>query len=88
MAERTAPLQARRYLERLRVPFEVWSLAGEAGEETWGKVVDVSSLTKFRRAVEKLSGIVDRQWLVWVDGIHLPQEIELAPEAVGIKLAR
>jgi hypothetical protein len=31
---------------------------------------------------------LERQRVVWVSGIHLPQEIALAPEAEGISLAR
>jgi hypothetical protein len=77
--------QARRYLERLRVPFEVWSLGGEdAGP--WGRARDVSTLNKLALAVRALARDLDRQRIVWVDGVHLPQEIALAPRASGLEL--
>lgn len=80
------PLQARRYLERLRVPLHVWSLAGTSEPEGWGEVLDVSGLDRLETAVEKLMWSLDRQWLVWIDGVHLPQEISLGPQAKGVEL--
>jgi len=48
----------------------------------------VSSFDKLDRAVNALGKELDRQWLVWVTGIHLPQNVALAPGVEGVELAR
>lgn len=83
-----SPGQSRRYLERLRIPFFVWSLAGEKDAGPWGEAVDVSELGHFEDAADGIKRHLDRQWLVWLDGVHLPQEISLAPGAEGVELVR
>lgn len=82
--------QTRRYLERLRVPFDVWSLTGDAEVPGWGEVRDTSTLGKMGGAVRDLTARLKRQAIVWVDGVHLPQEIALTPaaEEAGLVLAR
>ncbi len=83
---------ARHYLQLLRVPFYVWSLGSEPRSE-WGDVQTVplaGDFSKghkiFKRAVETLREDLDAQRIVWLEGSHLPQNIELAPQAVGLRL--
>lgn len=85
-----APEAVRRYLGSLQVPLVVWSLseAPSPAARAWGEVVDVSSLTRLEKAVKELTRLLDRQRIVWVNGTHLPQEIELAPGVEGMALAR
>ena len=85
-----APAQARRYLERLAVPLVVWNPeSGSASHlEAWGEVRQVGSLKQLAAAFKELSEQLDRQWVVWLDGRHLPQEIELSAEAEGFELLR
>lgn len=85
-----SPAQVRRYLERLRVPVVVWNPDSRRPPEleAWGEVRDVGSLKKLAAAFEELSAGLDRQWIVWLDGQHLPQDIELAPGAEGVALVR
>jgi hypothetical protein len=82
------PESVREYLEHLRVPFFVWSTEKDAGPTTWGPsdpASGVGSLDKFsKRVMKKLR----RQWIVWVEGSHLPNQIELADNELGIRLAR
>ncbi len=82
------PAQARRYLERLRVPLFVWNPeSGSAPHlEAWGEVRKVGSLKQLAAAFEDVSALLDQQWIVWLDGRHLPQEIELSASAEGFKL--
>jgi hypothetical protein len=82
------PQQSRRYLEHLRVPFAVWRIAPGVDAGAWGEARDVSSFDKLDRAVNALGKELDRQWLVWVTGIHLPQNVALAPGVEGVELAR
>jgi hypothetical protein len=75
-----APL-VRRYLEALMVPLVVWSpKPGAGGTTPWGETRDISSLSKLDKAVEDLNRGLDRQRLVWVEGLHLPQDITLDGE--------
>lgn len=85
---RYEPATVRRYLESIRVPLYVWSLENpkkNPGLTAWGEVEDISSLSKLRKAYLRLKAELESQRIVWVDGIHLPQSITLAPEA-GIQL--
>lgn len=82
------PGQVRRYLERLGVPFEVWSVDKEVGESGgWGSAVCVSNPTRLGRAYGRLGKRLDRQRVVWLDGLHLPQSIRLHPKLKGVRLA-
>ncbi len=76
-------VQARRYLEHLRVPVVVWNPESKRppGLEAWGEVRDVGSLKELAAAFEELSELLAQQWIVWLDGQHLPQEIELSSQA-------
>lgn len=81
------PGQVRRYLERLHVPFEVWMVdkgVTEAGP--WGRAVDVSGTNRLGKAYGRLGKRLDRQRVVWLDGLHLPQSISLHPKVTGVRL--
>ncbi len=82
------PRLARGYLERLRVPLYVWSFVRPSGPSPWGDVEVITRLDDLRAAADKLAKALDRQRLVWLDGVHLPQKIELAPGVKGLELAR
>ena len=84
------PAQARRYLERLAVPLFVWNPeSGRAPHlEAWGEVHKVGSLKQLAAAFEELTELLDQQWVVWLDGRHLPQDIVLSPQAEGFELLR
>ncbi|MDH3746116.1 MAG: hypothetical protein OES47_13540 [Acidobacteriota bacterium] len=83
----------RDYLETLMVPVLVWSAGDQArdgardGADVWGEGIDVSSLRKLERATRDLNRKLDRQRLVWIEGVHLPQDIRLSDQA-KMKLAR
>jgi hypothetical protein len=81
----------RRYLERLRVPLYVWTLVPPGTNPPalapWGDAEDVSSWPALERAVQRLRRDLERQSIVWLEGRHLPQQIELAGEDGGLELA-
>ena len=54
----------------------------------WGDREDVSSYGKLRIAVARLKEDLDSQWVLWVAGRHLPQQIELSEKARGVEMAR
>jgi len=78
----------RRYLERLRVPFQVWSLVEDRPAPGWGEPIEASSLLELERAYKRLNRALERQRIVWVPGTHLPQKIELVSSDRKLRLAR
>jgi hypothetical protein len=92
------PATVRQYLATIRVPLFVWSVVKpveKSGEKTaaplptlaaWGKVEDVSAVARLGTAVSHLRDELESQWIVWVEGTHLPQSISLGPGEEGIEL--
>ena len=82
---RLAPEQVRHYLQSLRVPLEVWTTApGDwrlVPDHGWGELEDVSSFYKLGKAVRQLRRDLERQRIVWLDGVHLPQSIRQVGDA-------
>jgi hypothetical protein len=90
-ASELTPALTRAYLERLQIPFRVWQVERKprAAASAWGEAEDVSDAGHFGAAVGKLVKALDRQRIVWVRGVHLPQEVALGPGApAGVELAR
>jgi hypothetical protein len=82
-----SPSAVRDYLRALNVPLVVWSVESKAPEGPWGPAENVSSLGRLGKASKRLMKGLDRQWVVWVEGRHLPSAVELAPNDLGIRLA-
>ena len=92
--------EVRRFLRDLKVPLFIWWTGhisqGDTRSEDrrqvsqktpWGKADDISSFTRLMQATQKVRSELDRQLIVWIEGSYLPQNIELAKRARGIKLA-
>jgi hypothetical protein len=77
----------RDYLRALHVPLAVWSVERGAEDGAWGPVADISDVGKLTRVSRRMMKAVQRQWVVWVEGRHLPSAIELAPDTKGLELA-
>ena len=75
------------YLRALRVPLVVWSTAGDGAAGAWGEAAVVSDPGSLTKASKRLLKELERQWIVWVEGRHLPSDIELDSEVQGIRLA-
>ncbi len=85
---RFAPATVRQYLAKLGVPLTVWSVpAADAGPSPWGDERDVSELRAMNRALDDLRRALESQIVVWVEGAHLPHEIELTARAEGLRRA-
>ena len=66
------------------MPLYVWAVGPRkktAAFSEWGEVETVTSLRDLQRAVRRVEKDLDRQRILWVDGRHLPQELELAGDA-------
>lgn len=74
------PAVARKYLRTVHVPLVVWSTEEVSAEtrKLWGDVREVTTSTQLERATKELSQLLDRQRIVWLEGLHLPQQISLA----------
>lgn len=76
----------RQYLGALRVPFHVWSVDG--APPGYGETEDITSNRGLTRAAKRLLDELDSQRIVWVEGLHMINQIELARPLPGIALAR
>jgi hypothetical protein len=79
-----APSTVQGYLETLMVPLFVWRVSknrGDAPDDGWGEGWDASSLDGLNRAVRDLRRSLKRQFIVWIEGDHMPQELQLTEEA-------
>ena len=72
------------------MPVLVWNPGGKTPEHhgAWGEVRRVGSLRLLAAAFEELRGLLAEQWIVWLDGRHLPQDVELSPGVEGFALLR
>jgi hypothetical protein len=82
------PDAVRRYLADLGVHLEVWSPEKKKIKKSeWGEVVRTANLRQLGDTVRLLRERLERQRVVWLAGAHLPQDIELGPEASGVRIA-
>ena len=84
------PEEVARFLGRIGVPLHVWSIGEVPSPETpyWPAVRTIATSADLDAAVRELLSEAGRQRIVWVEGLHLPQDVELGPLAKGIRLAR
>jgi hypothetical protein len=80
-ASTSSPEVVRAYLRSLNVPLLVWTIAEESSPSAWGETVAVTSSTRLRRALLELSRLLDRQRIVWLEGAHLPDRVEVSPSS-------
>ncbi|MEM1181625.1 MAG: hypothetical protein AAGM22_25000 [Acidobacteriota bacterium] len=97
---RYRPQEVRRYLEALGVPLYVWSFEQPFPEWDSTQIIDYRNQTatispaksknfmrRFGNGFDQINRGLDRQRVVWLEGEHLPQDIQLSPKARGIRLA-
>ena len=78
------PTAVRGYLEALRVPLFVWrpsKINFEIPHDGWGYGRDTSRLSGLNKAVRELHRSLDSQFIVWIEGDHMPQQLRLSPDA-------
>jgi hypothetical protein len=85
-ASSSNPAMVRRYLEAIRVPLVVWTLGSPEAPmaAAWGGAENVSSFGRMRKAFSRLEQGLASQRIVWIDGRHLPQSVELSAEAAAV----
>jgi hypothetical protein len=88
-ASQLAAQQVRGYLRALGVPLFVWSPVAEQWQgDAWGEVEDVSTIWKLEQAARSVRRELERQRLIWFDGMHLPQRVSLRRPLEGVELVR
>jgi hypothetical protein len=87
---RLAPDEVRRFLADLQVPLIVWDLSGADASApiAWRPDHEIETFDDLSRAVRRVRYTVGQQRIIWLGGRHLPQSIELGPDASGISLAK
>ena len=81
------PRAVREYLRTLRVPLVVWSVEETPSVDAWGLAEVTTGMSSIEKASRRLLKNLEKQWIVWVEGPHLPYEIEIADNELGIRLA-
>ena len=76
------------------MPLAVWRFTAEPRHSEWSPARDVGVQPgerklpeRFEEALADVRRTLSRQRVVWLEGRHLPQDIELSPAASGIRLA-
>jgi len=85
---RDAPENVRGYLESVNVPLFVWQTSAGDRFKEWGECTEVTTAGAANGALRRLIKHLDRQTIVWLDGAHLPNQIELKPGVEGLEIAR
>ena len=88
---RWSPDAARRFLADLHVPLRVWLLDQRrrgVSATPWGDAVHAGAGPLLDEALTALRVELASQRIVWLEGAHLPQRIELTSVARGVRLAR
>lgn len=73
----------RDYLRSIHVPIVVWRVGdqGAGSFRDWGQGAEVDDVVALRRAARRLKQALDQQRVVWLDGRHLLDRIQIAPHA-------
>jgi hypothetical protein len=85
-ASRSTPALVRAYLDAIRVPLVVWSLGNpaEPAVSVWGEAKKVHPIGRMQKAFAELKDGLASQRIVWVEGRHLPQSIEISGDAAAV----
>lgn len=79
--------QVRAYLRELQVPLMHWTLdRGVEDVQGWGEGEPIAKLARFKQVLKAFHQRLERQAVVWLEGSHVPRDIELSPQAVGLRL--
>jgi hypothetical protein len=87
-ASEASPAMIRSYLESLAVPLFLWTVSPGDRDSAWGEAIDVSTPRRMSQATRRIHRRLEAQRIVWLGGIHLPQQIEIsAGQAKKVKTA-
>lgn len=85
-SSRYTPEAVRKYLRALSVPLFVWH-TGSSPPVGWEPAWGIEGSRDLKRAEKALRRELSKQCVVWVDGDHMVNRVELADGADGLRLA-
>ena len=69
------PAHAAAFLAELAVPLHV--LGMDSRVSAWGETVEITTRFDLNRFERRLRRDLERQWIAWIDGRHLPSRVEV-----------
>ncbi len=80
---RQSVAQVRSYLTSIQVPLFVWRVgeSSQAGWREWGDGEEITSFPRLLKAARRLDEELSRQRIVWLEGLHLPNQIKITSAA-------
>ncbi len=85
-----SPVETTAFLGHLRVPLVVWAVGAKSAPKAtpWGDATPITTARQFDAAVAALFEKLARQRIVWVEGTHLPQDVQAGALAGEVRMAR
>ncbi len=80
----------RGFLRRVHVPLVVWTpnkKLAKSGAGAWGEAEGITTLQTLAPAIGRLRDVLRDQAVVWLEGSHLPHQVEISDQAKGVRLA-
>ncbi len=81
---RHAAAAVREYLASIHVPLQVWRVGAAASTgawEEWGPGEEITDFRQLQAAARKLADGLDRQRIVWLEGLFLPTSVGVGGRA-------
>ena len=85
-----SPAEVTAFLGHLRVPLVVWAVGAKSPPKAtpWGSATPITTARQFDAAVAALFEKLARQRIVWVEGTHLPQDVQAGALVGEVRMAR
>lgn len=80
----------RGFLRRVHVPLVVWTpdkKVAKNGAGAWGEAEGIPTLQNLVPVIGHLRDVIRDQAVVWLEGSHLPHQIEISDGAKGVRFA-
>ncbi len=80
----------RGFLRHVHVPLVVWTPSkkvAKSGAGAWGEAEGIPTLQNLAPVIGHLSDVIRGQAVVWLEGSHLPHQIEISEAAKGVRFA-
>jgi hypothetical protein len=76
----------KQFLRAINVPLVVWSTNPSAAQR-WQGAVEVRNPKQLSSAADAVMATVESQWIVWVEGLHMPSDITVSEVRKDIRIA-
>ncbi len=72
------------------VPLVVWTpnkKLAKSGAGAWGEAEGITTLQTLAPAIGRLRDVLRDQAVVWLEGSHLPHQVEISDQAKGVRFS-